>query len=803
MRWVDGPDREKLLAAVPEADALLVRSATTVDAEVLAAAPKLKIVARAGVGLDNVDVDAATARGVLVVNAPTSNIHSAAEHALALLLSAARQIPAADATLREHTWKRSAFSGTEIFGKTVGVVGLGRIGQLVAQRLAAFGTHVVAYDPYVSAARAAQLGIELLTLDELLGRADFISVHLPKTKETAGLIGKENLAKTKPGVIIVNAARGGLIDEAALADAIASGHVRGAGLDVFSTEPCTDSPLFELPQVVVTPHLGASTAEAQDRAGTDVAESVKLALAGEFVPDAVNVGGGVVGEEVAPWLDLVRKLGLLVGVLSAELPVSLSIQVRGELASEDVDILRLSALRGLFSGVIEDPVTFVNAPALAAERGVEADISTATESPNHRSVVDVRAVYADGSVANVSGALSGPQLVEKIVQINGRNFDLRAEGVYLIVNYIDQPGTLGKIGTLLGTADINIHAAQLSEDAEGPGATILLRIDRDVPEVRRPCSPRSPRPSAPSCWKCGPHVKLAIIAGDGIGPEVVDEAVKVLDAVLPGVDKSNYDLGARRYHATGEVLPESVLDELRAHDAILLGAIGDPSVPSGLLERGLLLRIRFELDHHINLRPARLYPGVSSPLAGNPDIDFVVVREGTEGPYTGTGGAIRVGTPHEIATEVSVNTAFGVRRVVHDAFGRAAARRKQLTLVHKNNVLTYAGALWWRTVQEVGAEYPDVEIAYQHVDSATIHLVTDPGRFDVIVTDNLFGDIVTDLAAAVCGGIGLAASGNIDATRTNPSMFEPVHGSAPDIAGQGIADPTAAIMSVALLLSSR
>ena len=336
VRWVDGPDREKLLAAVPEADALLVRSATTVDAEVLAAAPKLKIVARAGVGLDNVDVDAATARGVLVVNAPTSNIHSAAEHALALMLAAARQIAPADASLREHTWKRSSFSGTEIYGKTVGVVGLGRIGQLVAQRLAAFGTHILAYDPYVSSARAAQLGIELVTLDELLSRADFISVHLPKTPETAGLIGKEALAKTKPGVIIVNAARGGLVDEEALAEAVSSGHVRGAGLDVFATEPTTDSPLFDLPQVVVTPHLGASTAEAQDRAGTDVAESVKLALAGEFVPDAVNVGGGVVGEEVAPWLDLVRKLGLLIGVLSAELPVSISVQVCGELASEDV-----------------------------------------------------------------------------------------------------------------------------------------------------------------------------------------------------------------------------------------------------------------------------------------------------------------------------------------------------------------------------------------------------------------------------------------------------------------------------------
>jgi D-3-phosphoglycerate dehydrogenase / 2-oxoglutarate reductase len=481
VRWVDGPDREKLLAAVPEADALLVRSATTVDAEVLAAAPKLKIVARAGVGLDNVDVEAATARGVLVVNAPTSNIHSAAEHAIALLLAAARQIAAADATLRDHTWKRSSFSGTEIFGKTVGVVGLGRIGQLVAQRIAAFGTHILAYDPYVSAARAAQLGIELVTLDELLSRSDFISVHLPKTPETAGLIGKEALAKTKPGVIIVNAARGGLVDEEALAEAVSSGHVRGAGLDVFASEPTTDSPLFDLPQVVVTPHLGASTAEAQDRAGTDVAESVKLALAGEFVPDAVNVGGGVVGEEVAPWLDLVRKLGLLIGVLSAELPVSISVQVRGELAAEDVEVLRLSALRGLFSSVIEDPVTFVNAPALAAERGVEASISTATESPNHRSVVDVRAVCSDGQVANVAGTLSGPQQVEKVVAINGRNFDLRAEGINLIINYDDQPGTLGKIGTLLGSAGVNIHAAQLSEDAEGESATILMRIDRDVP----------------------------------------------------------------------------------------------------------------------------------------------------------------------------------------------------------------------------------------------------------------------------------------------------------------------------------
>jgi 3-isopropylmalate dehydrogenase len=296
-------------------------------------------------------------------------------------------------------------------------------------------------------------------------------------------------------------------------------------------------------------------------------------------------------------------------------------------------------------------------------------------------------------------------------------------------------------------------------------------------------------------------VKLAVIAGDGIGPEVIDEALKVLDVVSPGVQQTSYDVGARRYHATGEVMPDGLVDELRTHDAILLGAIGDPSVPSGVLERGLLLRMRFELDHHVNLRPSRLYPGVDSPLTGNPEIDFVVVREGTEGPYTGTGGAIRAGTTHEVATEVSLNTAFGVERVVRDAFERASARRKHLTLVHKTNVLAYAGKLWSRIVDAVGAEYPDVDVAYQHIDAATIHMVTDPGRFDVIVTDNLFGDIITDLAAAVSGGIGLAASGNIDATRTNPSMFEPVHGSAPDIAGKGIADPTAAVMSVALLLS--
>jgi 3-isopropylmalate dehydrogenase len=295
-------------------------------------------------------------------------------------------------------------------------------------------------------------------------------------------------------------------------------------------------------------------------------------------------------------------------------------------------------------------------------------------------------------------------------------------------------------------------------------------------------------------------MKLAVIAGDGIGIEVTQQALRVLNAVQDSVDVTEYDLGAARWHRTGELLPDSVLAEIREHDAILLGAVGDPSVPSGVLERGLLLRLRFELDHHVNLRPAKLYPGVSSPLAGAPEIDFVVVREGTEGPYTGNGGVLRKGTPHEVATEVSLNTAFGVERVIRDAFARARRRRGHLTLVHKNNVLVFAGDLWKRTFDAVATEFPDVATAYQHVDAATIYLVTDPGRYDVIVTDNLFGDIITDLAAAIAGGIGLAASGNLDVSRANPSMFEPVHGSAPDIAGQNKADPTAAILSVSMLL---
>ncbi|MEV7479081.1 3-isopropylmalate dehydrogenase [Streptomyces halstedii] len=299
-------------------------------------------------------------------------------------------------------------------------------------------------------------------------------------------------------------------------------------------------------------------------------------------------------------------------------------------------------------------------------------------------------------------------------------------------------------------------------------------------------------------------IDLAVIPGDGIGQEVVTQGLKVLNAVLPQdvkLETKEYDLGARRWHRTGETLPDAELEALRNHDAILLGAIGDPSVPSGVLERGLLLKLRFAFDHFVNLRPSKLFPNTATPLAGRPEIDFVVVREGTEGPYTGNGGSLRTGTEHEVATEVSVNTAYGVERVVRDAFARAAARpRKKLTLVHKNNVLVHAGHLWKNIFDAVATEYPEVTTDYLHVDAATIFFVTQPERFDVIVTDNLFGDILTDLAAAVTGGIGLAASGNINPTGAFPSMFEPVHGTAPDIAGQGKADPTATILSVALLL---
>jgi D-3-phosphoglycerate dehydrogenase len=482
VRHVDGADRDALLPAIADVDAVIVRSATQIDAEALAAAGQLKVVARAGVGLDNVDVEAATARGVLVVNAPTSNITSAAEHAVALLLATARNIPAANESLKGGAWKRSAFTGIEVTDKVVGVVGLGRIGVLFAQRIAAFGVTLLAYDPYVPAARAAQLGVQLVPLDELLARSDFISIHLPKTPETKGLIGERELALVKPGAIIVNAARGGLVDEHALAQALKEGRLGGAAVDVFSTEPCTDSPLFGEPRAVVTPHLGASTNEAQDKAGLAVAKSVKLALSGDFVPDAVNVQvGGVVAEEVRPSLPLLDRLGRLFTALAGEVAANLTVDIRGEIAAHDVSVLQLAALRGVFADVVEEQVTFVNAPLLAAERGIEVALRTTEDSPDYRNVLTVRGALADGTVVSVGGNLTGPRMVQKLVEVNGFDVEVAISEHMVFATYEDRPGIVGMVGQLLGEAAVNIAGMQVSRQAAGGSALMVLTVDSAVP----------------------------------------------------------------------------------------------------------------------------------------------------------------------------------------------------------------------------------------------------------------------------------------------------------------------------------
>src|SRR5437763_182644 len=481
VRHVDGADRAALLPALADGDAVIVRSATMMNAEALAAASRLKVVARAGVGLDNVDVSAATARGVLVVNAPTSNIVSAAEHAIALLLSVARRVPQATSSLKSGEWKRSRFTGVEVTDKTMGVVGLGRIGVLVAQRMSAFGCRLIAYDPYIPAARAAQLGVHLVPLDELLRDSDFISIHLPKTPETVGLIGERELALCKPGVIVVNAARGGLLDEHALAQALKEGRVGGAGIDVYSTEPCTDSPLFGFDNVVATPHLGASTHEAQDKAGLAVARSVKLALQGEFVPDAVNVqAGGVVAEDVRPGLPLAEKLGRVFTALAGGIASRLTVEVRGEIASYDVSVLQLAALKGVFADVVEEPVTFVNAPLLAAERGIDLGIVTSGDSPEFRNLVTVRGTLATGAEVSVSGTLSGPRHIEKLTEVDGFDIDVVAAEHMVFLKYDDRPGVVGVVGRVLGDAGVNIAAMQVSRREAGGEALMVLTVDSAI-----------------------------------------------------------------------------------------------------------------------------------------------------------------------------------------------------------------------------------------------------------------------------------------------------------------------------------
>jgi D-3-phosphoglycerate dehydrogenase len=484
VRNCDGANRAELLEALGKGvDAVLIRSATKMDAEAIAAAKGLKVIARAGVGLDNVDIPAATAAGVMVVNAPTSNIVSAAELAISLLLASARFISPAHAALKNGKWARSKYTGAELFEKTLGIVGFGRIGQLVAHRMQAFGMNVIAYDPYLQPARAAQLGVELVELDELLKRSDFITIHLPKTKETANLIGVEALKKVKKEVRIINAARGGVLDEAALYDAITEGRVAGAGLDVYVTEPCTDSPLFQLDQVVATPHLGASTDEAQERAGIAVAVSVRKALAGELVPDAVNVKGGAIHDEIRPSLPLVEKMAQIATAIAGELPVSMEITVKGDISGHDSSVLAISALKGALQATGSEDVTYVNAPGLAAERGVTSSVTTSADSPEYRSMISLHAALASGHQIKVDGTLMGIKKTEKIIAIDGFDLDLPPTENLLFLRYTDKPGVVGAVGNTLGTAKINIAGMQVSREAAGGKALMALTVDSSVSDA--------------------------------------------------------------------------------------------------------------------------------------------------------------------------------------------------------------------------------------------------------------------------------------------------------------------------------
>ncbi len=481
VRHCDGANRAELLPALAAGvDAVLIRSATKMDAEAIAAAKGLKVIARAGVGLDNVDIPASTAAGVMVVNAPTSNIVSAAELAIALILASARFVSPAHAALRNGKWARSKYTGAELFEKTLGIIGFGRIGQLVAHRMQAFGMNVVAYDPYLQPARAAQLGVTLMELDDLLAASDFITIHLPKTKETANLIGVEALKKVKPSVRIINAARGGVLDEAALFDAITEGRVAGAGLDVFATEPCTDSPLFTLDQVVATPHLGASTDEAQERAGIAVAVSVRKALAGELVPDAVNVKGGAIHEDIRPSLPLVEKMAQIATGIAGELPVSMEINVRGDISGHDSSVLAISALKGALTAIGSEDVTYVNAPGIAAERGITSSVTTDSESPEYRSMISLHCSLSNGKSLKVDGTLMGIRKVEKIIAVDQFDLDLPPTDNLLFLRYTDRPGIVGAVGNILGTAKVNIAGMQVARDSAGGEALMALTVDSAI-----------------------------------------------------------------------------------------------------------------------------------------------------------------------------------------------------------------------------------------------------------------------------------------------------------------------------------
>jgi D-3-phosphoglycerate dehydrogenase / 2-oxoglutarate reductase len=476
-----GLSPEDLLGAVGGASALVIRSATQVTADVLEAGTELVVVGRAGIGLDNVDVATATRKGVMVVNAPQSNILSAAEHAVALLISQARNVPQADADLKAGNWRRSKWEGVELHGKTLGIVGLGRIGGLVAQRALAFGMHLIAYDPYVSAERARQMGVDLLpTVEEVAAQADFLSIHLPRTPETKGLIGRDLFERAKPGIRIVNAARGGIVDEEALYDAIVSGRVQGAAIDVFAEEPTTKSPLFELESVVVTPHLGASTAEAQDKAGQTIAEQVVLALRGDFVPYAVNIAAGEASETVRRFLPLAERLGRLFSGLAGGVVETLELSFEGQVADYDCRILGLSVLKGMFSPVSAEPVSFVNAPQLAEERGVVVREIKTSSSLDYVNLISLRGRLGDRMV-HVAGTLAGKSEQPRIVGIDDHSVDVPPSRNMLVVRNDDRPGMIGVVGTTLGRVGVNIADMTLGRGPTGEHALMVLATDSPVP----------------------------------------------------------------------------------------------------------------------------------------------------------------------------------------------------------------------------------------------------------------------------------------------------------------------------------
>jgi D-3-phosphoglycerate dehydrogenase / 2-oxoglutarate reductase len=482
IRQCDGADRSQLLSAIADVDAILVRSATQVDAEAIAAAKNLKVIARAGVGLDNVDIKSATQAGVMVVNAPTSNIVSAAELTIGHILSLARHIPAASSALKNGEWKRSKYTGTELFEKKLGIIGLGRIGALIAARAQGFEMEILAYDPYVTSARAAQLGVQLVTLDELLEQSDFITIHMPKTPETVGMIGTEAFARMKDTAYIINVARGGLVDENALHQALEAGEIAGAGIDVFVQEPSTDLPFFGLDNVVVTPHLGASTDEAQEKAGISVARSVRLALAGELVPDAVNVAGGVIAPEVRPGIPLIEKLGRIFTALTHASVTQIDVEVGGEIASLDVKALELAALKGVFRDIVSEQVSYVNAPVLAEQRGINTRLITTPEATDYRNVLTIRGALSDGSQISVAGTLTGPKQIEKLVAVNGYDIEIPISDHLLVISYQDRPGVIGTLGRILGENGTNIAGMQVSRNVEGGQALSLLTVDSSVPQ---------------------------------------------------------------------------------------------------------------------------------------------------------------------------------------------------------------------------------------------------------------------------------------------------------------------------------